>query len=299
DPASIKALLDRLRESDEWQKVSSANVGTAAPSSASGPSASVAGGSSAVPLASGLVSIADGSLGPMDVDAASLAADPKPFQTQAPPASNMPSVADLLSQLQSVPPVQTAARQVPRMSAGFCPPADRKAPNSSFRESSEPLDQSMSVEKTDSKPPVLSRDVRSLNYAESLAVLGRLSSDTQFLAFLRQLKREQDELERRLATEREAIRKKHEEKVRVAKTKATMIGAGISAHEADMMQRSYRKDLDKFDRERARSAWQALVSAQQAALEKRAVPSMFVTSTKSDLQRQKRVISVLEDMMSE
>ena len=82
-----------------------------------------------------------------------------------------------------------------------------------------------------------------------------------------------------------------------------MIGGGISAHEADvrstspaiskvenfirysqMMQRAYRKELENFDRERVLSAWQALVKTQQAAMEKRAVPAMFVTTAKVDMQ---------------
>ena len=51
-----------------------------------------------------------------------------------------------------------------------------------------------------------------------------------------------------------------------------------------MMQRAYRKDLENFDRERVLSAWQALVKTQQAAMEKRGVPAMFVTIAKVDLQ---------------
>lgn len=51
-----------------------------------------------------------------------------------------------------------------------------------------------------------------------------------------------------------------------------------------MMQRAYRKDLENFDRERVLSAWQALVKTQQVAMEKRAIPVMFVTTAKVDLQ---------------
>ncbi|KAL1672267.1 hypothetical protein EV122DRAFT_284134 [Schizophyllum commune] len=296
DPASIKALLDQLRESDEWQKVASTSANSAPlmggplPLAAAEGPGPMAVDSNATSTSAG--AMMSSSTGPMAVDA-------EPSLPTAPPTmAPMPSVAELLSQLQQPsvpPPALPAAGRDPRISAH----GGRLGPVPADPRASADPPTFIPVESPTPEPSAPRKDPRSLNYAESLTALGRLSSDAEFLAFLKQLKREQDELERKLASERETIRKKHEEKVRVAKTKATMIGGGISAHEADMMQRAYRKDLENFDRERVLSAWQALVKTQQVAMEKRAVPAMFVTTAKVDLQRQKRVISVLEDMMSD
>ncbi|KAL1732844.1 hypothetical protein EV714DRAFT_270466 [Schizophyllum commune] len=302
DPASIKALLDKLRESDEWQKVASTSASSGSVVGGPLPLRTTEGPEPMVldPIPAPSVS------GPMSTSAGPMTVDPMPSQPITPPTiAPTPSVAELLSQLQQ-PPVPTSALPTvdrdPRISAHGGRrgpvPADPRAFTGDPRASADPPT-FIPVESPTPEPSAPRKDPRSLNYAESLTALGRLSSDTEFLAFLKQLKREQDELERKLASERETIRKKHEEKVRVAKTKATMIGGGISAHEADMMQRAYRKDLENFDRERVLSAWQALVKTQQVAMEKRAVPAMFVTTAKVDLQRQKRVISVLEDMMSD
>lgn len=207
-----------------------------------------------------------------------MAVDPSPLPSvTAPHASAIPSVASLLSQLQQPIPSPGPPPSIPKSDTRPTVPAPTFTP--------------------DQDPPP--RDPKTLSYVQSLGYLARLSGDAPFIAFLQQLKQEQDELERRLHGEREGIRRKYDEKVRVAKTRATMIGAGISAHEAEMMQRAYRKELDSFDRERVLIAWGALVASQQMALEKRTVPAMFATSAPADLQRQKRVVSILENMMSE
>ncbi|KAI5894373.1 uncharacterized protein SCHCODRAFT_02624477 [Schizophyllum commune H4-8] len=294
DPASIKALLDQLRESDEWQKVASTSAS----------SAPIIGGPLPLRTTEGPgPMLVDPS--PESADAGAIAVDPRPSQPTAPPATApTPSVAELLSQLQQpvAPPpgISSSGRDLHLPAhGGLRGPSRPPVPFIGDARASADPPTFIPVESPTPEPAAPRKDPRSLNYAESLTALGRLSSDAEFLSFLKQLKREQDELERKLATEREGIRKKHEEKVRVAKTKATMIGGGISAHEADMLQRAYRKDLENFDRERVLSAWRALVKTQQAAMEKRAVPAMFVTTAKADMQRQKRVISVLEDMISD
>lgn len=48
------------------------------------------------------------------------------------------------------------------------------------------------------------------------------------------------------------------------------------------MSQSFEKELDKFDKERVLPAWDALISRQQAALDKLGVPSMFVSKEKGD-----------------
>jgi len=104
-------------------------------------------------------------------------------------------------------------------------------------------------------------------------------------------------VERELWQERSAIRAKYEEKVKVAKTRATMIGTGLSQHEAEMLSQAYEKDLKRFDAERVLPAWDGLVTSQQAALAQLKIPTMFPTAVKNDRERQQRVIQVLEGIV--
>ena len=50
------------------------------------------------------------------------------------------------------------------------------------------------------------------------------------------------------------------------------------------MSDSFRKELRKFDAERALPAWDALIRGQQARLEALKVPTMFVTSATGDVE---------------
>ena len=82
-----------------------------------------------------------------------------------------------------------------------------------------------------------------------------------------------------------------------------MTGAGkLSKHEADvfatsfpmaqmlisisymgqMMQTAFKKELEKFDRNRALLAWDGLISKQQTMLASHSVPTMFVTIEDAD-----------------
>lgn len=83
-----------------------------------------------------------------------------------------------------------------------------------------------------------------------------------------------------------------------------MVGAGLSKHEADvnilwsqysvihsaelvtiqMMSTAFRKELHQFDVERALVAWDGMIAKQQMALEVLAVPTMFVSSSTSDME---------------
>ncbi|KAJ7590766.1 alpha/beta-hydrolase [Mycena floridula] len=126
------------------------------------------------------------------------------------------------------------------------------------------------------------QDLRNLSFQKSLPHLARLSEDTGFVATLTELKRKQDELERKLFEEREAIHQKYQDKVKLALTKAKMIGSGISKHEADMLSDAYARELSKFDRERVLPAWDSMVTRQQEALTRLEVPTMFCTDVASD-----------------
>ncbi|KAG6850165.1 hypothetical protein H0H93_000292 [Arthromyces matolae] len=206
---------------------------------------------------------------------ASLPAASNTISNTNPPA--LGSVAALLSQLQSAPlPVQNTV----------------------------PGATSSKARRTYSPPPPsftgtnISVDPRSLSFQQALPYITQLANDPKFVTTLKQLKQEQEDLERQLWEERRDIVRKYEEKVKIATTKATMIGdPGLSKHEADMLQEGLKKALVNFDRDRVLIAWDGLVSKQQLVLLQHKVPTMFSTIQQSDRERQNRIIDVLEGIL--
>jgi len=63
-----------------------------------------------------------------------------------------------------------------------------------------------------------------------------------------------------------------------------------------MLQAGLKKELEKFDRERALVAWDGLISKQQTALAHHGVPAMFETNEGPD--REERVMQVLEGIVN-
>ncbi|KAH9991439.1 hypothetical protein BJV77DRAFT_529422 [Russula vinacea] len=150
---------------------------------------------------------------------------------------------------------------------------------------------------THASEPLL-QDLRGLSFQQALPHISRLMEDPHVVESLTKMKEEQDKLEKRLWQEREGIRRSHEEKVKVAKTKANMIGVGLSKHEAQVLSDSFQKELRKFDVERVLPAWDGLVRGQQARLEALKVPTMFVSNEAGDVEKQRRVVHVLEGILS-
>ncbi|KAJ6627411.1 hypothetical protein B0H10DRAFT_1994408 [Mycena sp. CBHHK59/15] len=240
DPAGVKALLDKLRSSQAWQK---------------------------------LVTTQDTAADPC-------VSQPSPSQSTTAAPLGTTSVATLLSQLSSSPtwppPAPPAAIGAPKIST-HAPASSPASPTPA--------------------PYVFSEDVRSLTFQQALPRLAQLSEDPDVRSTIEELRKEQDELERQLLRERDAIRTKYEEKVKVAKTRATMIGTSLSKHEAEMLSQAFEKELRRFDAERVLPAWDGLVTSQQAALAQRRIPTMFPTTVKNDRERQQRVIQVLEGIV--
>ncbi|KAG6918242.1 hypothetical protein DXG01_015835 [Tephrocybe rancida] len=133
-------------------------------------------------------------------------------------------------------------------------------------------------------PPIRDTpDPRTLTFQQALPLLAQLGDDPKLVAVITQLKKEQEDLERRLWEDRRNIVRKYEEKVKVAATKANMIGdPGLSKHEAEMLQDGLKTALEKFDRERVLVAWDGLVSKQQTILSNHSVPTMFPTVIPAD-----------------
>ncbi|KAJ7265845.1 hypothetical protein B0H12DRAFT_1099760 [Mycena haematopus] len=196
---------------------------------------------------------------------------PAPSSSRSEPTPGSSSVAALLSQLNSTPVAASTLT----------------APVSNARASPSPSKDYTFVTRPPPPPPesfAVIEDVRSLTFQQALPRLAQLSDDPAVVSVIHKLKQEQDKLERELWAERTAIRVKYEEKVKVSKVKATLIGAGagLSKHEADMLVQAYERELARFDSERALPAWDGLVTSQQAALAQLRVPTMYPTAVKTD-----------------
>lgn len=76
-----------------------------------------------------------------------------------------------------------------------------------------------------------------------------------------------------------------------------MTGAELSKHEVEMLNDAFRREVQKFDAERVLIAWDALIEKQQIALETLGVPTMFRTGSKENLEKQKKVMQVLEGLI--
>jgi len=258
DPAGVKALLDQLRSSQAWQDVVSA-------------------GPSSIPVAS----------------VTQATPSPSNLNPSQPGESPTNSVASLLSQLQSSPSLSSAKSQPVQAEVVVADPRLASTSTSSYY----PTTPSSFISPS-SSDAIGREDVKSFTFQQALPRLGLLSENPAFVAAVAQLKREQDDLERKLWAEREAIHEKYQDKIKVAKTKAAMLGvAGISKHEAKMMNQAFEVELRKFDSERVLPAWDSLISSQQAALASHRVPTMFPTTSVTDRERQQRVIQVLEGIV--
>ncbi|THH33740.1 hypothetical protein EUX98_g471 [Antrodiella citrinella] len=149
-------------------------------------------------------------------------------------------------------------------------------------------------------PPTPAQDLQSCSFQQALPHLARLAQDSHFVAAISAMKIHQTDLERRLFDERRGIQKAQQDRVKKAVTKASITGAGTLTHyEANSMADAFRRELVKFDTERALPAWDALISKQQTELESLGVPAMYLTSFTADRERQQRVVQVLAGMTSE
>ncbi|KAL5527778.1 hypothetical protein ACEPAG_6579 [Sanghuangporus baumii] len=188
-----------------------------------------------------------------------------------------PSVSSLLSQLGSVSALRASSAQGASISS---------LPSSSSMSAPSPGPSTKSV-----------KDVRNFTFQQALPHLAQLSDDPTFIDAVLKVRRDQNNMEKQLWDERQALHAKQAEKVKIAVTKANMLGTGISEREANAMKQVFENELNKFDRERVMPAWEGLIARQQAALEKLGVPAMFITSEKLDMERQQRIIQVLEGIV--
>lgn len=136
-------------------------------------------------------------------------------------------------------------------------------------------------------------DLRAMTFQRALPRLADLSGKPEFLDTIREMKSQQDNLERELWQERRGIQRRHEGKVNVRRMEADRLG-DVLKEEADTMTLSFQQELHKFDMERVLPAWDALIENQQERLQKLGVPTMFSTRSIADREKQRRVVQVLE-----
>ncbi|KAJ4472073.1 hypothetical protein J3R30DRAFT_3379713 [Lentinula aciculospora] len=201
-----------------------------------------------------------------------------------PPQFHPISVAALLSQLQPSPRPDVNASQ------NHLATLQHDASPSSFPISPPPVAQDYAPTSS------FSISSHSLNFQQALALIVSHSADQKFSETLKNMKKEQDALESILSDERKAILLKYESRVQVAKTKASMIGSGISKHEANMLSDAFARELRLFDKERVLTAWDGLALQQQEAFAQMGVPMMFSATDVSERQKQKKIMQVLEGL---
>ncbi|KAK7060144.1 hypothetical protein VNI00_000908 [Paramarasmius palmivorus] len=219
-----------------------------------------------------------------DVQSASLEPETKIEHT------NPHSVASLLSQLQSHVPTSHSGQWQSYNPAPIRSPPTRDAVPPVRHDSRSSQDREDNIIHTTPAHPGQrpesttngELDLRHYTFQQALPILTQLASRKELVDAFKAMKAEQDALERRLLEERNAITRKYEEKIKVAMTKASLIGSGISKHEATMLNDGYKKELGKFDRERVIPAWEGLVGQQQETLASYGVPTMYTTSTAAD-----------------
>jgi len=256
DPDAIKALLESIKASEEWRKLAN-------PDPPVSPSSAGTVQNTALPPASSTNVV--GALRPEDASA---------YAGSTSDAQATPSVASLLSQLHS---------------------SSTSSPQSLYPSSSSEFHSDNVATPEETPPPPIQYDTRQLTFQQALPYLARMVEDKSFIATVKKMKQDQVDLERKLWEERRNIQRTHTEKVNLEMKKANITG-GLTKYQADTMADGFRKELERFDGQRALPAWDSLVAKQQTILESLRVPAMFVTSEPSDRERQQRVVHVLASM---
>ncbi|KIY71762.1 hypothetical protein CYLTODRAFT_345247 [Cylindrobasidium torrendii FP15055 ss-10] len=140
-------------------------------------------------------------------------------------------------------------------------------------------------------------DRRKYSYKQALPIIGELAQDEAFVEAINQMKKEQNDLEKLLHSQRREITTMHEGKVKVAKQRANIVGQPITRHDALMLNDNWKKALAKFDREKVLPLWDDLVSRQQQKLEKMGVPTMFETQEQDEREKQQKLVKVMENLV--
>ncbi|KAF8914147.1 hypothetical protein CPB84DRAFT_1820066 [Gymnopilus junonius] len=270
DPAAIAALLEQLKSSTAWQELT-----------ASTRASNDNGELRTVPSSSGYLlpqNLPSNAAGHNTPDAGS-------------------SVASLLSQLNSFPTDPVPDQHAAATTHDFGRKRDEiemKGPSAVPVQSLPSTSGSRGFLPGRVEP---SQDLSKFTFRQALPLVSGLVDDASFIFEINKMRNDQDALERRLWLDREAIYAKYQEKIKVAQTRAQMIGVVISQHELNMIADAFKKELFKFDLEHVIPAWDGLASRQQLELSQLNVPTMCVTGDNEHLKRQQQVIQLLESLV--
>lgn len=124
----------------------------------------------------------------------------------------------------------------------------------------------------------LPRDLASLSFADSLPILSTLSTDKPLLKRLSALRAQQHELEKRLAKEYRLF-------------------AGTA--DKQYPNAKLRREEDEKRRKAMLAQWDECVRRQQEELQRAGVPGVKVTGERREVEKQKKVVGVLVEMLDE
>ncbi|KAG8934195.1 hypothetical protein FRC01_004528 [Tulasnella sp. 417] len=149
--------------------------------------------------------------------------------------------------------------------------------------------------------PMPKVDYRSLTYVESLSRVEELLKDPRAAEALLDLKKAQDEMEKKLWDGRQSLNRRHEEKVHAAKITARIVTGSeqLDEKEVQRLVDELRRSEREYDLKHVLPAWDALVQEQQAVMESLGVPAMLPSTDLTERARQQRIIRVLEQGLME
>ncbi|KAF8338987.1 uncharacterized protein EI90DRAFT_2436607 [Cantharellus anzutake] len=255
DPASISALLDSLRSSA---------IFTFPGSSASTP-----------PITSNETTAVQptdvpGDTGPSAQEISSPTRPPAssssaPTNTSSPPSSLSKHLSSLLSRLQ--PLVQ---RPLPTPGA-----------------------ESITALQGSPSNVVPNTSLRDASYKQSLSALAGLLEDPLVINTIVQLKNDQENLETSLWDGRTRIIEQQKKRVKDLHDRCRIINIAPTTREIEQLEKEFRHELRKYDKERVLIAWDSLTEKQQTTLEKLGVPTMYVTKDPKERARQQKIIDVI------
>ncbi|KLO15705.1 hypothetical protein SCHPADRAFT_920183 [Schizopora paradoxa] len=295
DPAGISALLNTLRTSQAWADLQaaqqSANTAEVVEQQHTESQSTSAPHQAPLPNAEGTDSEAKPTETPSSLGGSN----------EGLKSSVVPSVAGLLSQLSGTSSQDLLHNPTPFSATNYGSssslPYGHLATVTS-REGEASTIKSQPESSLHSQQPVIQKSLRTLSFQQALPVIANLSEDPGFVEAVLQLRKDQDSLEEQLWNEREDIIAAQNEKVKVAVTKANLVGGQISEREANTMRDAFVKQLDNFNNDRVFPAWDAMMHRQQSKLESLGVPTMYKTESGADRHRQQKIIQVLEGITS-
>ncbi|KAG8961674.1 hypothetical protein FRC03_005082 [Tulasnella sp. 419] len=140
-------------------------------------------------------------------------------------------------------------------------------------------------------------NLRNLTYHQSLSHMSRILEDEKCVTTLRELQKDQENLERQLWDARNQIIRRHEKKVKDRETQEKILTGSteLSPEDRRRLDVDLERALKKFDLENVLPAWDAILTRQQNVLEELRIPTIYATTNSSERLRQQKIVRVLEE----